>query len=524
MAIVAGVDFGTLSVRVSLVDSDRGLIGSAISEYPLHRKREDPDYATQSHEDHMRALASATQQALKDAGVSGDRVAAIALDTTGSSVIPVDANLAPLDDYYLWCDHRAKHEAAEITELAHKEKLQAIEWCGGVYSSEWGFAKLLHWLRHNPDKRERFASAFEHCDMVAATLCGIKIPANVKRSVCAMGHKWMWNSALGGLPPESFLAHVDPLLSGVRAKLDGEYATSDKIAGTLSAEWAEKLGLRAGIPIPVGAFDAHWDAVGAGAKEGDVVNVVGTSTCIIAYAKQAELIPGVCGVVKGSVHPQYTGVEAGLSATGDIFNAIAQRAKTTVAELSKGLESYRAGQTGMLRMTWDNGDRTVLVNPNLGGITLGWNLQHTAQDELFAAIEGTAFHTRVILDRMSEYGAPTQRVINGGGIPQNNTVLNQVYANVLGRPVLVPSGKVTGIGSAIFAFIAAGTFKTIDEAQSRICSSFKVYEPEKTAQRVYADLYEHYRRLYFAFGEPGKGEFGSVLPALIEAANVAKEN
>jgi len=524
MAIVAGVDFGTLSVRVSLVDSDRGLIGSAISEYPLHRKREDPDYATQSHEDHMRALASATRQATKDAGIPGDRVAAIALDTTGSSVIPVDANLAPLDDYYLWCDHRAKHEAAEITELAHKEKLQAIEWCGGVYSSEWGFAKLLHWLRHNPGKRERFASAFEHCDMVAATLCGIKIPANVKRSVCAMGHKWMWNSALGGLPPESFLTNVDPLLSGVRAKLDGEYATSDKIAGTLSAEWAEKLGLRAGIPIPVGAFDAHWDAIGAGAKEGDVVNVVGTSTCIIAYAKQAELIPGVCGVVKGSVHPQYTGVEAGLSATGDIFNAIAQRANTTVAELSRGLESCRAGQTGLLRMTWDNGDRTVLVNPNLGGITLGWNLQHTAQDELFAAIEGTAFHTRVILDRMSEYGAPTHRVINGGGIPQNNAVLNQVYANVLGRPVLVPSGKVTGIGSAIFAFIAAGTFKTIDEAQNRICSSFKVYEPEKTAQRVYADLYEHYRRLYFAFGEPGKGEFGSVLPALIEVANVAKEN
>ena len=337
MAIVAGVDFGTLSVRVSLVDSDRGLLGSAISEYPLCRKPGDPDYATQSHDDHMRALASATQQALKNAGISGDRVAAIALDTTGSTVIPVDADLSPLDDYYLWCDHRAKHEAAEITELARQKKLPAIDWCGGVYSSEWGFAKLLHWLRHNPAKREKFASAFEHCDMVAATLCGIKQPANVKRSVCAMGHKWMWNSALGGLPSESFLSQVDPLLSGVRAKLDGEYATSDKIAGTLAPPWAEKLGLRAGIPIPVGAFDAHWDAIGAGAKEGDVVNVVGTSTCIIAYAKQAELIPGVCGVVKGSVHPQYTGVEAGLSATGDIFSAIAQRANTTVAELTQGL-------------------------------------------------------------------------------------------------------------------------------------------------------------------------------------------
>src|SRR5664279_4251829 len=255
MAIVAGVDFGTLSVRVSIVDSERGPLASAISEYPLHRKREDPDFATQSHEDHMRALAEATRQAVRSARIPGDQVQSIALDTTGSSVIPVGEGMVPLDDYYLWCDHRAKQEAAQITELARLEKLEAIEWCGGVYSSEWGFAKLLHWLRHNPGKREKFVTAFEHCDMVAATLCGISNPAHVKRSVCAMGHKWMWNSALGGLPPESFLIKVDPLLAGVRAKIDGTYATSDQLAGHLSPFWAEKLGLRAGIPIPVGAFD-----------------------------------------------------------------------------------------------------------------------------------------------------------------------------------------------------------------------------------------------------------------------------
>jgi L-ribulokinase len=521
MSIVAGVDFGTLSVRVSLVDSERGLIGSAIAEYPLHRKREDPEFATQSHSDHMQALAAATRQAVKEAGIKGEQVEAIALDTTGSSVIPVAADMTPLGDYYLWCDHRAKQEAAEITEMAHREKLEAIQWCGGTYSAEWGFSKLLHWLRHNPEKRKDFGSAFEHCDMVAATLCGITDPARVKRSICAMGHKWLWNPTLGGLPPEEFLVKVDPLLAGVRAKLDGEYATSDQIEGTLAPQWAEKLGLRAGIPIPVGAFDAHWDAIGAGAREGDVVNVVGTSTCIIAYVKKAELIPGVCGVVQGSVHPQYTGVEAGLSATGDIFSAIARRAGTTVAELSKGLEAYSAGQTGLLRMTWDNGDRTVLVNPNLGGMTLGWNLQSTAQDELFAAIEGTAFHTRVILDRMSEYGALTQRIINGGGIPQNNAVLNQVYANVLGKPVLVPSSNVTGIGSAIFAFLAAGAFKTIAEAQDKICPSHKIYEPEKDAQKVYEGLYQHFRQIYFAFGQPGKSEFSQVLPDLIEVAKAA---
>jgi len=513
MAIVAGVDFGTLSVRVSLVDSERGSLASAVAEYPLHRKREDPDYATQSHEDHMRALALATRQAVASAGIRGEQVEAIALDTTGSSVVPVGADLAPLDDYYLWCDHRAKHEAAEITEHAYQQDIEAIQWCGGVYSSEWGFSKLLHWLRHNPQKRDYFATALEHCDMVAATLCGVKDARRVKRSICAMGHKWMWNEALGGLPPEDFLRSVDPLLSGVRDKLSGEYATSDCVAGYLSPEWAEKLGLRPGIPVPVGAFDAHWDAIGAGAREGDVVNVVGTSTCIIAYVKRTALIPGVCGVVKGSVHPGYTGVEAGLSATGDIFRAIAKRASTSVEELSQGLERYRAGQTGLLRMTWDNGDRTVLVNPNLGGMTLGWNLQHTAQDELFAAIEGTAFHTRVILDRMEEYGATTSRMINGGGIPQSNPVLNQVYANVLGRPVLVPSSKVTGLGSAIFAFLAAGVFRTIEEAQERVCPSHKTFLPDGNTRATYDDLYQLYRKIYFAFGMPN-ADFGEILPTL----------
>ncbi len=517
MAIVAGVDFGTLSVRVSIVDSEQGLLASAVAEYPLHRKREDPDFATQSHADHMRALTRAMRQAIQSAGIAGPEIQSIALDTTGSSVIPVGEGLVPLDDYYLWCDHRSKQEAAQITEIARLEKLQAIEWCGGVYSSEWGFAKLLHWLRHNPEKHAKFASAFEHCDMVAATLCGITDAHSVKRSICAMGHKWMWNAALGGLPPESFLAKVDPLLAGVRSKLDGEYATSDKLAGTLSSYWAEKLGLRAGIPIPVGAFDAHWDAIGAGAKQGDVVNVVGTSTCIIAYAPKVELIPGVCGVVPGSVHPLFTGIEAGLSATGDIFSAIARRANTTIEDLSNGLTNYRAGQTGLLRMTWDNGDRTVLVNPNLGGITLGWNLQHTAQDELFAAIEGTAFHTRIILDRMSEHGAPTQRVINGGGIPQSNAALNQIYANVLGRPVLVPSSKVTGLGSAIFAFLAAGIFPSIEDAQQQICPAHSVYEPQPEAQAIYSGLYELYRKIYFQFGDP-TSDFGVILPKLILTA------
>jgi L-ribulokinase len=524
MAIVAGVDFGTLSVRVSLVDSERGLLDSATSEYPLHRKREDPEYATQSHDDHMRALVSATREVLKKSGVAGDQVEAIALDTTGSSVIPVGRNLQPLGEYYLWCDHRAKGEAAEITAAAHKENLEAIEWCGGVYSSEWGFSKLLHWLRHNPEKRSEFVSAFEHCDMVAATLCGITDPKKVKRSVCAMGRKWLWNAQLGGLPPDSFLIKVDPLLKGVREKLDGEYATSDQIAGGLSSSWAEKLGLKPGIPIPVGAFDAHWDAIGAGCRTDDMVNVIGTSTCIIGITPSVNLVPGVCGVVQGSVHPLRTGIEAGLSAVGDIFSAIAARAGTDVKTLSAGLEKYGAGQTGLLRLTWDNGDRTVLVNPNLRGVTLGWNLQTTAQDELFAAIEGTAFHTRVILDRMSAHDVHIKRVINAGGIPQKNDVLNQVYANVLGRPVLVPSKSVVSLGSAIFAFLAAGTFQTVEEAQDKICSPNRTFTPDAGAQRTYAQLYPLYSKLYFTLGQRGGDGLGDILPTLIAVSQAAMGN
>ncbi|HKW57918.1 MAG TPA: ribulokinase [Candidatus Acidoferrum sp.] len=526
MAIVAGVDFGTLSVRVTLVDTERGRLGSGVAELPLHRKKEDPDHATQSHADHMRALSEATRSATAAAKIRGDQVAALAVDTTGSSVVPVDARLEPLGDYYLWCDHRAWREAALITETARRAKLEVLEWCGGTYSSEWGFSKLLHWLRHNPEKRSRFASAFEHCDLAAAILCGITDVENAPRSICAMGHKWMWNSALGGLPPEDFLASVDPLLKGVRAKLGGPYHTSDHIAGHLSQEWAAALGLRAGIPIPVGAFDAHWDAIGAGARLGDVVNVVGTSTCIIAMSDEARLIPGVCGVVRGSVHPRKAGVEAGLSATGDVFEAIARRAGSTVAALSTGLERYRAGQTGLLRMAWDNGDRTVLVNAALGGITLGWNLTHSAQDELFAAIEGTALHTRVILERMQEHGVLVHRVINSGGIPQKNNALNQIYANVLNKPVLIPKSDVTSLGSAIFAALAARAFPSIEDAQKALCPEHRVVEPEPRSAKVYNELYGLYRELYFGFGRQDSAAIpvGSVLPSLRRIAADAREN
>ena len=516
MGMVAGVDFGTLSVRVSIFDRVRGRLGSASAEYPLHRAASDPDRATQSHADHLMALEKATQAALRASGVSGDQVLALAIDTTGSSVIPVDDHLQPLDDYYLWCDHRAWREAAAITSAAHECGLEAIQWCGGAYSPEWGFAKLLHWLRHNEAQRARFATALEHCDLIAAVLCGIHDPASVPRSVCAMGHKWMWSAKWGGLPSEQFLQRVDPLLAGVRAKIAGQYGTSANIAGSLCPEWAARLSLRCGIPIPIGALDAHWDAIGAGIRLGDVVNVIGTSTCIMALSDTERLIPGVCGVVQGSIHPNHVGVEAGLSAVGDIFDAIARRASTTTAALSQGLEAYRGGQTGLLRLTWDNGDRTVLVNPALGGVTLGWNLTHSAQDELFAAIEGTAFHTRIILERLQEFGAPIHRIINGGGIPQRNQALNQIYANVLNKPVLIPAADVTSVGSAVFAFLAAREFATVEEAQDALCPAYRTVLPDPEQAAIYERLFSLYRDLYFAFGKPEARAIcvGGILPLL----------
>ena len=217
--------------------------------------------------------------------------------------------------------------------------------------------------------------------------------------------------------------------------------------------------------------------------------------------ERAGLVPGVCGVVPGSVHPAFTGVEAGLSAVGDIFEAVARRAGTDVNQLSQGLDRYKPGQTGLLRLSWDNGDRTVLVKSELGGITLGWNLLHTAQDELFAAIEGTAFHTRIILDRMAEYGVPIERVINAGGIPQHNPTLNQIYADVLNKPVLVPDSTPTSIGSGIFAQLAAGIFPTVEAAQAAMCPGHHTILPNERNAAIYQRLYLLYRKVYFAFGD-----------------------
>jgi L-ribulokinase len=501
MATVAGIDFGTASVRVSLFDSERGRLGTGVAPYAVLRRRHDPDFAAQSHADHCRALPLAFEASLFDAGVHGDIVDALAVNTTGSTVIPLDERLCPLDDYALWCDHRAWREAREITALARHWKLPALAQCGGSYSSEWGFSKLLYWLRSNPDKRGEFHTAMEHCDFMVATLCGLSDSSSVPRSVCAMGHKWLWNSDFGGLPPDDFLAAVDPLLIGVRDRLRGRYLASNQLAGGLCSQWAERLGLREGIPIPVGALDAHWDAIGAGCRAGDIVNVIGTSSCIMALTQSARSIAGGVGMVAGSIHPDKVGIEAGLASVGDLFEAIAGRAGLPVAELAAKVEKFRAGQTGLLRFAWDNGDRCVLADQRLRGITWGWHLQHRAEDEFFAAIEGTAFHTRIVTELLSSHDVPVERIIHGGGIPRRNDLLNRVYASVLGKPIRVPTSDTTSLGAAIFAFLAAGSFKSIEEAQRALSPGYRTIEPVPGDIDIYEDMFSEFRNLYVRLGK-----------------------
>ncbi len=519
MPIVAGADFGTQSVRVAIVDSARGPLGVGVAEYPVIRKRDDPDFATQSHASHMTALVAATRAAVRSAGVDGRDVRAIALDTTGSTVIPVDEHLEPLDDYYLWCDHRAKDEAALITDVAQRTKLPAIEYCGGVYSSEWGFAKLLHWLRHNPDKRARFATALEHCDMVAATLSGVTDARRVARSICAMGHKWLWNDSLGGFPPEEFFLAVDPLLAGIREKLGARdrYRTSDRIGRT------SRRGVGGAARRSRQAFrfpSARSTPTGMRSAPASPKATSSMSSARVRASSPSRRTPRAFLVCAASWTVPYA---RGTSASKQDFRRAvrssrrlprAHRRRSTICRARS--RRYRAGQTGLLRLTWDTGDRTVLVNPNLGGVTLGWNVSHDARDDLFAAIEGTAFHTRIVLERMAEHGVPIRRVINAGGVSQKNDVLNQVYANVLGKPVLVPERPVTVWARRFSRSWPPAHFETIDDAQRQLCPPHRIVEPDARSRQVYDRLYSVFKMLYFSLGNPESPpvSVGSVLPEL----------
>lgn len=508
MTLVAGVDFGTASVRVSIFEVGRGARGFGVAPIATRRSRSDPLLATQKHADHLRALEHAFAAALSDAAVDGHEISSVAIATTGSTVVALDAQLKPLSPYYLWCDHRAWREAEEITSLG-AESLPALAWCGGRYSSEWGWSKVLHALRHDATTRARAVTFAEHCDVMVATLVGLRDVTAMPRSACAAGHKWLWHDVW---PPEDAVGRLDPRLAALTARMTGPVLTSDQIAGGLSSEWASRLGLRAGIPIPVGALDAHWDAVGAGCRVGDAVHVLGTSGCLMTVADTAGPMPGIPGVARGSIHPARWGIEAGLAAVGALFEAIARRARRSVDALTRSTSGFRPAQTGLIRLPWDHGDRGPHADATLRGVCLGWQLSHSTADELFAAIEGVAMHTRLLLERMARAGVRVDRMIHGGGIPRKNPLLNQVFANVLQRPVLVPREDATGRGSAVFAALAARCFTTLEDAQATMTPTYERVDPQRHAREPYDELYARFATLYDVIA-PFARTHASVSPA-----------
>jgi len=438
---------------------------------------------------------------------------------------------------WLWKDHTSHAEAAEITALAEKERPQYLAKCGGTYSSEWWWSKILHLRRIDPAV---FASAYsfvEHCDWLPAVLAGDTNPLTLKRSVCAAGHKAMFNAEWGGLPDKEFLSKLDPMVAELRDRLFDVAYTSDTKAGELCAEWAEKLGLKAGTAIAVGAFDAHMGAVGSGIKEGTLAKILGTSTCDLMVAPTSQPladIPGVCGIVKGSVLPDCYGIEAGQSAVGDIFlwmvnHIVPDSYGSTVGEKFVAMEAemskQKPGASGLMALDWNNGNRTVLVDHRLTGLLVGQTLYTKASEIYRAYIEATAFGALTIINRIEEFGVPVKEVVNTGGLATKNATLMQIYADILGRPMKVSRSEQTcALGAAIFGATAAEAGQ-LGELQARMTAvREKVYHPIPDNQAVYAELYEVYRTLHDAFGTRGWcGHLHPVMKKLLEIRERQRE-
>ena len=448
----------------------------------------------------------------------------IGIDTTGSTPLPVDEQGGPLAFAprfegnlnamaWLWKDHSAMTEAEQITELAQQHRPEYLRRCGGTYSSEWFFAKIWHCLNVAPEVFEAAYSWVEICDYIPALLTGTLQPDEIKRSVCAAGHKAMYSEEWGGLADAEFLSLLDARMGALRERLYERAYASDVVAGRLTEEWGEKLGLPAGIPVAVGGFDAHYGAVGAGVGEGTVVKIIGTSTCDITVAGAEEgppAIPGVCGVVKGSVLPGYYGIEAGQSAVGDIFNwwvtEICEGGSEQHKILTEQASELAPGESGLLALDWNNGNRTILVDARLSGLLMGQTLQTTRAEIYRALIEATAFGGLTILDRLEEYGVVAEQIINCGGIAEKNPILMQIYADVTGRRMeLSRSEQTCALGAAIFGAVVAGEDKggyaTTEQAQEAMTGTKDIsYEPNAANHEVYQELYELYRRLHNSFG------------------------
>jgi len=527
--LTLGLDYGTNSVRGLLVDVTTGdEVATAVFPYPTGEagvwlKADDPHLARQNPQDYLDGFVAVCQELGKSVDLS--QVVGIGVDTTGSSPMPVAADNSALnkdsrfaDDLaafcWLWKDHTGYAEAAEITYRASEQNLPYLSKCGGTYSSEWFWSKILRCARVAPDTFAAAASWVEICDWIPAQICGISDPANIKRSRCAAGHKAMFEEKWGGLPSAEFLGSLDPRLVPLRDRLYDSVYTSDVVAGMVSDEYAAKTGLRSGIPVAVGAFDAHFGAVASGAKPGTLVKIVGTSTCdCMVYPVDQELadVPGMCGVVKGSVLPGFYGLEAGQSAVGDIFNWVSRLTGKSHEELTAEALTIEPGESGLLALDWLNGNRTILVDPLLSGMVVGLTL-HSKPAEIYRAmVEATAFGALRIIDRMEEYGVKVESVVACGGIADKSALTMQIYADVFGRPVSIAKSEQTcALGSAIFAAVVAGEYESALDAQAKM-SGLKdvVYEPEAGAHEVYRELYGLYHSVHDSFGIAGsdQGQF-----------------
>jgi L-ribulokinase len=546
-----GVDYGTNSVRAVVVDCTDGRVAATrVFEYPsgdhgvlLDPKQ--PHLARQNPADYIAGLGASISGALADAdrqnGFSRERVIGVGVDTTGSTPLPVDAAAQPLAldpkfennlaaHAWLWKDHTSAAEAAAITQAAQRYAPELLAPIGGTYSSEWWWSKIWHCLKVAPDVFDAAASWVELADFIPAVLAGIRDPHDIVRCVCAAGHKAMYSEAWGGLPPKSFLGRLDPKLAELRDRLYDKAWPPDRPAGHLSSEWAATFALRRGIPIAMGGFDAHYGAVGSGVTTGTLVKIIGTSTCDCAIAPVVDRvadIPGICGIVNGSIMPGYFGIEAGQSAVGDLLKwwveVVCRGGEALHAELSREAAQLAPGESGLVALDWNNGNRTVLVDPRLTGLLVGQTL-HTTRAEIYRAlIEATAYGARAIIERVREYGVTIDRVVCCGGIAEKNDLFMQIYADVLGQPMLVAGSPQTpALGAAVSAAVtagrAAGGYDDWTTAQARMTTlKEKRFEPRTDARAVYDELYGIYRELHDVFGgvAGSRSDLGMVMKRLL---------
>jgi L-ribulokinase len=551
MAFTLGIDYGTNSVRAIIVDCSNGReIGSCVMDYPTgeHGILLDPrdhNLARQHPGDYLFGLENSVRSALKrasaDSGFSAGKVIGIGVDTTGSSPLPVDEHNVPLGLYekwknnlaaqcWLWKDHTSYGEAARITETAAKYRPHYIAKCGNIYSSEWWWSKIWHCLNVAPEVWDAAFSWVELADYIPSVLAGVNDPRAIRRGVCAAGHKALYSDDWGGLPDKEFLSLLDPKLAELRDRLYDKAYDATTAAGSLCAEWAQKLGLPKGIPVAIGEFDVHYGAIGSGVDEGIFVKAIGTSTCdccVVHADKAIADIPGICGIVKGAILPGYYGIEAGQSAVGDLFKwwvqGVCEGPAGLHAELTKEVTEQRPGQSGLLALDWNNGNRTILVDPRLSGLIMGQTL-HTTRAEIYRAlIEATAFGARAIIERIREYGVPIDRVVCCGGIAEKNPLLMQIYADVTGCTMyIVSSSQACALGSAISAAVLAGPEKggyaDFHSAQAAMTSLKPVsYSPKPEHQSIYNRLYALYRQLHDAFGGINKcADLSGVMKDLIQ--------